>query len=43
MLYGYGKGLAMHVGFFGSGTNAENGRGSGNGRYTDTARYAKWK
>src|ERR1039457_4851534 len=40
---GSGKGPAGRVRFFGSGTNAEKDRSSGNWRYTVVAGKAKWK
>lgn len=43
MAFGSGKGSAGGVRFFGSGTNAEKDRSSGNWRCTVAAGKAKWK
>jgi hypothetical protein len=43
VVYSPGKGPAGRVRFFGSRTNAEKDRSSGNWRYTVVAGKAKWK
>jgi hypothetical protein len=43
MAFGSGRGPAMCVLFFGSGTNSVKDRSSGNLRYTVVAGKAKWR